>query len=237
MADLSNVIASIDLCIPLLEAAIPEIVTPVQNANAINKLAQVADILKGNEFAEIEKNIKTLSTTLKILLSGESPFLSTVVFQGYILEIFELLVNVKEDLEQNVVPTSPIFDIVTKTGEFFLTLAGRMMIRYKVRVEFEQDYEAKNLRAFMILKDLSRNSRFLLVTPDLEAMQNANLDNGIDIEFLSQDSPKEIHEMVSGVLEVKAVQIFAERKNETVFHLDPPHVPGSVDERYQTYVK
>jgi hypothetical protein len=231
----SEAVSQLELVIPLFNASIPHIVTPDKLSEGLERIKQAIDLLNDESIISFAPNLKNLCSTLKILIAGESPFLGTITFQAYVLEILEELLTLQENIKSSK-KAEYNFSRLAVAGDFFLRLAQRMMIRYKVRIEFEPEYEAKSLRAFMVLKELKKTSRFLVVSPDLATNQNANLDDGLEVEILSQENPTNLHEMVSGVLEVKAVQIYEERKNSTVFHLDPPSLTGSEDEKYSEYL-
>jgi len=235
MSAVSEIISQLDMCIPMLEASIPQIVNRNEYETALQRLSQVGDILQDMKFAAIDKTIPEIGALLKIIVNGGSPALSTPTFQIFVLEILEEFQKVYGQLNNGIEPSGR-FAEVKSAGDFMLRYAERLMIRYKLRVEFEPDYEGKYLRAFQVLKELLDSSRFLMVTPDISTDPQVDLNGGLEIEILSQETPKTVHELVSGVLEVKAVQVFSEQKSMVVFHLDPPKVEGSVDQRYQEYL-
>ena len=223
------------MSIPMLEAAIPQIVNRRENETALQRLVQVGDIFQDAKFAAVDTDIPEIGALLKILANGKSPALSTSAFQIFVLEILEELVKVYQQMSSGNNPNGN-FSAIKTAGDFMLRYADRLMVRYKIRVEFEPEYEGKYLRAFQVLKELQDTARFLVVTPDISVDPQADLNSGLEIEILSQETPKTLHELVSGVLEVKAVQVFSEQKSMVVYHLDPPEVEGSFDQRYQAYL-
>ena len=122
------------------------------------------------------------------------------------------------------------------SGEFLIRLSGRVTNRFKLNVLFEPEYEAKALRAFMVVKELSGVAKFLNIAPDISDNQNANLDNGLEIDCLSQETPEELHRIAGSVLEVQSVQIFRETKALPINMLDPPSVPNSFDNKIHDFL-
>ena len=110
-------------------------------------------------------------------------------------------------------------------------MAGRVTNRFKMKVIFDKDYEAKGIRAFMVMKELQAFVRYLSVTPDIVNSQNPNLEGGLEIDLLSQESPQVLHKLASSVLEVTNVQIFTETISRPVLIIDPPSSSDSVDEQ------
>ncbi|MHA2250127.1 MAG: hypothetical protein ACXAD7_07185 [Candidatus Kariarchaeaceae archaeon] len=219
--------------ISLLEVALPQIVTREQHNTGIEQILKASEIIKE---VSLDKDLKSLAVTLKILSGGGSTMLQTVFFQSYILDILEMLTKVISDFETHGPPITTDASMHQAAGEFLIRLAGRITNRYKMNVLFEPDYEAKGIRAFMVLKELHEVVRFLTVNPDISINQNANLDNGLEIDLLSQDPPEELHRIAGSVLEVKNVQIFTETKPQYVSFLDPPFSPGSFDSKMTEFL-
>lgn len=220
--------------ISALEESLPFIVTPTQHHIAINAINETADIIKESG---LDEKFASLSTTLKILNNGDSAMLSTITYQGFILELLEFLVSIRGNLEKNEEPETADLGTLLHAGEFLIRLAGRVTNRYKLRVTFEPEYEAKGIRAFMVIKELQPISRFLSLSPDLTTNQNVNLENGLEIDLLSQESGKELHKLAGSVLEVINVQIFTETRNMPLMILDPPESHSSFDIQVKTFLE
>ncbi len=223
----------VNQAISLLESALPQIVTGSQHTEAIEQILQVCGIFKELEFDE---NLKSLGVTLKILSSGQSQILGTVTYQAFILDILELLTKIVDNNETQGLPENTESTKLQTIGEFLIRLAGRATNRYKLNVHFEPDYEAKGIRAFMVLKELNECVRFLNVNPDISINQSANLDSGLEIDVLSQENPDELYKIAGSILEVKNVQIFTETKPQFVTMLDPPFSPGSFDSKMNEFL-
>lgn len=222
--------------IELLNQAIPLISTPSKTETIENIISQVSDLMKSETLAQVSPHFRPLGTTLKILMSSGSPLLTSVTFQAFLLEISETLTEVSNLLNSGGLPDPSLIQDLRTNGEFLIRLAGRILYRCKINVQFEADYDAKVLRAFMLAKDLSKVVRFLNVDPDISQQSSPNLDNGMTLEVLSQNSPQELHDLVMNVLSIESCQIFIERKEENVLYLDPPKIPGSVDDRMEKYL-
>ena len=229
-------ITEIDKVIELVNQAIPLVGTPSKSETVQGLISQVSDLMKSENLDRVSPHFRPLGTTLKILISSGSPFLGTVTFQAFLLEISETLTEVKSLLNSAGVPDPEVIKDLRTNGEFLIRMAGRILYRYKIIAQFEPDYDAKVLRAFMLAKDLSKQVRFLNVDPDISQQSNPNLDNGLTLEVLSQSPPQELHETVMKVLSVESCQIFIERREENVLYLDPPYIPGSVDDRMDKYL-
>lgn len=229
-------ISEISKVIDLINQAIPLVGTPSKLESVLGLVSQVTDIMKSDQLHQVSPHFRPLGTTLKILTSSGSPFLSTVTFQAFLLEISETLKEVVNLLNSGGLPDPGVIQDLRTNGEFFIRMAGRMLYRYKINVKFEPDYDAKVLRAFMLAKDLSKQVRFLNVDPDISQQTNPNLDNGMTLEVLSQSSAQELYDTVMNVLSVESCQIFIERREENVLYLDPPYIPGSVDDRMDKYL-
>jgi hypothetical protein len=223
----------INRVISLLEEALPQIVTRDQHYEGIEKVLEVSEVLKE---VGIEKDIKSLAVTLKILSGGQSTILHSVSYQAFLLEILEMLTKLAAEYEVGDLLKETEAGKLQSAGEFLIRLAGRVTNRYKINVYFEPEYEAKGIRAFMVLKELHESVRFLNVNPDISVNQQANLDNGLELDILSQESPEELHRMVGSVLEVKNVQLFTETKPQYVMMLDPPFSPGSFDSKMTEFL-
>jgi hypothetical protein len=81
----------------------------------------------------------------------------------------------------------------------------------------------------MVIKELSGVVRFLNMSPDIAENSNANLESGLEIDCLSQETPEELHRLAGSVLEVQNVQIFMETRPQAINSLDPPSHPESFD--------
>jgi hypothetical protein len=75
------------------------------------------------------------------------------------------------------------------------------------------------------------------MTPDLTINSTPNLDGGLEIDVLTQETAEELHRLTGTVLEVKSVQIFTETMNQQVLMLDPPHIPGSYDSKVEEFLQ
>lgn len=219
--------------ISLLEAALPQILTRDQHNDGLSVILEATDIIKEISF---DKNLKSLALTIKILSGGASTILQTVTYQAFILDILEMLVKIAKSIETHGPPKSTDADKLQTVGEFLIRLAGRATNRYKINVIFEPDYEAKAIRAFMVLKELNEVVRFLNVEPDISVNQKANLNNGLELDVLSQETPEELHRIAGSVLEVQNVQLFTETKPQYVMILDPPYSPGSFDSKMNEFL-
>jgi hypothetical protein len=134
------------------------------------------------------------------------------------------------------VPQDTEIEEMVAIGRYLIRVAGRVTNRYKIKIIFEQEYEAKALRAFMALKELSGVVRFLNVSPDVSSNQNANLENGLEVDVLSQESAEELHRIAGSVLQVENVQIFTEMRPQRVLMLDPPSHAESFDQKIQDFI-
>ncbi|MCY3412559.1 MAG: hypothetical protein INQ03_13050 [Candidatus Heimdallarchaeota archaeon] len=219
--------------IEALEGAVPLIVTPSQHETAINAINQAADILKQSN---VDAVFSQLSTTMKILNNGGSSLLTTVVYQGFILDILEMLTSINNLINSKGLPNSTRADEVQKAGEFLIRLTGRITNRYKIRVTFNPEYEAKSIRAFMLAKELQPFVRFLSLNPDISTNQQPNLENGFELDVLSQETPQNLHKLAGSILEVINVQIFTETRNTPVPILDPPGADASFDEQVNAFL-
>jgi len=233
-AQIDGVLNSVLGSIESLEQAIPYIVTPSQHGQAIQFINQAADNL---QIITLDPIFKTLSTTIRILNNGESTLLKTITYQGFILEIIEELHNLYEHISKTGAPQNYTnFTNLQVAGEFLIRVGGRITNRYKLKVTFEQEYEAKGIRAFMVCKEIQPFVRFLSMNPDLTTDQSPNLNNGLEIDVLSQESPNTLHKLVSSVLEVTNVQLFTETKSIPVTILDPPSNPNSYDTNANSFL-
>ncbi len=222
--------------IDYINQTIPLVTTGSRKADVKQMVITVSEQMKSEDLNQISPHFRPLGTTLKILVGSDSPLLTSVTFQGFLLEMAETLSEISELINSGGIPDPAIIQDLRTNGEFLIKLAGRMLYRYKIQVYFEPDYDAKVLRAFMLAKDLSKVVRFLNVTPDISQQTNPNLDNGITLEVLSASSPQELNDIVMNVLSVESCQIFIERKESNVIYLDPPYIPGSVDDKMEKYL-
>ena len=189
------------------------------------------------EKSNVDQYFALLATTIKILNAGDSAILSSVTYQAYILDILELLAKLSEDMKQNGVPAETGIKDIQIAGEFLIRLAGRATNRYKMTVTFDPEFEAKYVRAFMVLRELRGSCRFLNLSPDITENEGANLDAGLDIEVLSQEAPGVLYKKAGSVLDVSGVQIFSETKSVPVLILDPPTTPDSFDLKISQYLQ
>lgn len=215
-----------------LERALPLIMTPSQHGAAIHTINIAMDILKDSK---LSPELNTIATTVKILNNGESPLLATISYQGFILELLESLQTMKDQLEQGSQLSVNLVD-VRSGGEFLIRLSGRVTKRYKMRVTFNPEYEAKSIRAFMLAKELQPFVRFLSMSPDISGNQNPNLDNGFELDLLSMETAQSLHKIAGGVLEVINVQMWSENKSQPVLVIDPPSAEDSYNEQVQNFL-
>ncbi|MDH5401253.1 MAG: hypothetical protein OEZ01_18355 [Candidatus Heimdallarchaeota archaeon] len=219
--------------ITILNSALPMVIAQNQNKEGIELILQASDLVKEIEF---DPSFETLGTTIRLLSAGGSSLLSTVYYQGYILDILEMLNDIYNEIQTHGIPKSTKAQEMVYAGEFLIRLVGRLTNRYKINVIFEKEYEAKAVRAFMVLNELKRVVRFLNINPDISMNSTANLENGLEIDALSQESAEELHKLAGSVLEVVNVQVFVETKPQPVFMLDPPDHPESFDRKLNTYL-
>lgn len=216
-----------------LTEAIPLLITPSRTQEGLQFVAQGADHLEKLEF---DQNFSQLSTTMKILANGDSMVLGTVTFQSFVVDVLEMITSILEVAKNSELPQDTDVLKYLHVGEFLVNMAGRVTNRYKLNVLFEPEYEAKSLRAFMVVKELSNVVRFLNLAPDISENQNANLDNGLEVDCLSQASPNELHRIAGSVLEVQSVQVFRETKAQPINMLDPPSNPESFDKKIEAFL-
>ncbi len=219
-----------------LNAAIPLVTQPAKFEEMTDLLNEVSEGLKSENISKVSPHLRPLGTSLKILVSSDSPLLHSVMFQAYLVEIVESFQEVLTLLQAGALPDPNIIQEIRTNAEFLIRLAGRMLYRYKIVINFEADYDAKSLRAFMVAKDLSKVVRFISVNPDISQQQNPNLDGGFHLEVLSQASPQQLYDIVMQVLAVESCQIFVEKQEREVVYLDPPSSPDSVDTRMEKFL-
>ncbi len=219
-----------------IEGAIPNLVDDKNLEKGKKYLLKLSDELKDDSLPGISNEFRVLGTTLKIILTSNSMILSNPVFHVFLLSIAE---TVKESLEL-IVNGAPINDEEIRqlriNGEFMITVASRLMKRYKLQVFFEKDYEAKSLRAFMLAKELSSKVRFLSVNPDISSVESPNLEKGLEFEVLSNESADKLYKIATEVLSVKSVNIFVEKSESEVVYVDPPFQEDSIDAKMESYL-
>lgn len=220
--------------IDYLEQALPQIIGMATHLEGIGNVIGAADAMKEIAF---DKYMKPLAMTLKIISNSQSSGLRTTAFQSFLIDILEMLVKIQNQINTSGIPQTTDAADLQLAGEFLMRYADRVTNRYKINVNFEDDYEAKAIRAFMVVKELSEACRFLNLAPDLTINSTPNLDSGLEIEVLTQETAEELHRITGSVLEVKSVQIFTETMNQQVLMLDPPHIPGSFDTKIEEFLK
>ncbi len=230
---IQNEIDIISKVTTILERTIPVIMTPSQHKVAINAINSAMDNLQQSN---LHADFASLATTVRILNNGESTVLGTIAYQGFILELLELLEGIRIQLLENGAVQNINLTDVRSAGEFLIRLSGRVTARYKIRVTFNPEYEAKSIRAFMLIKELQPFVRYLSLSPDITTNQNPNLDNGFEIDCLSMETAQSLHKIAGGVLEVINVQLFNETKNMPVMVLDPPHQENSFNSQVANFL-
>lgn len=224
---------NIETGITHLEQALPQIVSMKTHLEGVEQVLKAADALKE---IQCDPNFKTLATTLKILSSGASSVLSTTVYQFFLTDILEMLVTIKGQIIASGLPETTQAAELQSAGEFLIKFASRVTNRFKITVTFSPDYEAKAIRAFMVVKELAEVCRFLSMAPDLTQNSTPNLDRGLEIDVFSQENAEELHRITGSVLEVSSVTIFTETMNQQVLMLDPPHIPDSFDSKIESFL-
>ncbi len=216
-----------------LETSIPNIIFNSYHNDAIEFIRLATDYIEQISFDE---NMKELATTIKILNGGESPILKSVYYQSYILDILEMFSKIESHIQQKGLPSTTRALELCNVGEFLINIAARVTNRYKLKILFNPEFEAKYLRAFMLVKDLHGSCRFLSMSPDITVSPDVNLDSGLELEVLSQETPQNLHKIAGAVLDVQSVQIFVETKSVPTLLLDPPHDPNSFDNKISTFL-
>ncbi|MHA2277906.1 MAG: hypothetical protein ACXAC2_19160 [Candidatus Kariarchaeaceae archaeon] len=224
----------IEQAINHLEQALPQVIGVSTHNEGIENVIAAANAMKEITF---DPDMKGLAMTLKVLSNSASSGLKTTIYQSYLMEILEMLVSIKEDIQEDGLPKITESLNLKNVGEFLMRYADRVTNRYKISVTFEPDYEAKAIRAFMVVKELAEACRFLNMSPDLTINSTPNLDGGLEIDVLTQETAEELHRLTGSVLEVKNVQIFTETMNQQVLMLDPPHIPASYDSKVEEFLQ
>jgi len=216
-----------------LEQALPQIIASSSHDEGIERVDNAITHLKNISF---DSAFPELAEALNKLNKEATISMLTDIYQAFLTTILEMLVEITDGIKNYGLPKSTNAGRLVATAEFLINYCGRVMNRYKINVLFEPDYEAKSIRAFMVLKELSQVCRFLSMDPDLTITDNPNLESGMSIDVLSQKSPEDLHKLAGSVLEVKNVMIFTETKQLQVRMLDPPHLPTSFDGQVETYL-
>ena len=158
------------------------------------------------------KNTSTLMKQLEALTSTYKQIYELPSFHALINEVMaylqKLRANLKAGENEENLDVKPLLAGIA----FLAKIAPTMAKRYKIHVLFEESYELKNIRAFMVLKDLREHVEFIKLNPDITKNQKANLNKGLEMEIVTNKSPKELHEIISSVLEVVGVKIFLEMR-------------------------
>lgn len=229
---MANDLDLVNTTIDALEKAVPLIVSPSYSQDAVQFVQDAAEAIGQISF---DKSMKSLATTIKILNGGESPILKTVTYQNFVLDMLEMFSKIREQMQAGNADGSGAKDMQT-IGEFLIRIAGRATNRFKLQITFDPEYEAKYLRAFMLLRELKGVVRFLNLNPDISMNQNANLDAGLEVDILSQATPQELHKIAGSVLDVQSVQVYTETKATPVMILDPPSNPESFDTKVNDFL-
>jgi len=216
-----------------LEQAVPLLITQGRTGEGLQAIIDAAGQL---EQIQADPNFSQLATNLKILANSDASILSTVTFQAFIVDILEMIVTMSEAAKDSGELQTTSVVKMNHVAEYLLRLSGRITNRYKLNVLFEPEYEAKSLRAFMVVKELSGVVKFLNIAPDISENQNANLDNGLEIDCLSQEGPEGLHKIAGSVLEVQNVQVFRETRPAPVDMLDPPTAANSFDSKIADFL-
>ncbi len=158
------------------------------------------------------KNTSMLMKQLEALTSTYKNIHELPSFHALINEVMGYLQKLRANLVAG--ESEDGLDVKSLMGgiAFIAKIAPTMARRYKIHVLFEESYELKNIRAFMVLKDLRDHVEFVKLNPDITKNQKANLNKGLEMEIVTNKSPKELHDIISSVLEVVGVKIFLEMK-------------------------
>lgn len=216
-----------------LEQALPQIIASTTHEIGIDHVNNAVETLKGITF---DPDFSVLAEVLEELNNLKTASFIVDIYQAYLTDVLEMFVSIADEVKTSGLPKETKSKDLTAAGRFLISYGNRVMNRYRIRVLFEPDYKAKAIRAFMVLKELATVCRFLNVAPDLTSENDPNLDDGLDVDVLSQKSPEELHRLASSVLEVQSIDIFTETKQMQVKMLDPPHLPSSFDDRVEEYL-
>ena len=216
-----------------LENAVPLLITEGKTGEGLGYVIQAAEKIQELSF---DPAFSELSTNMKILANSGSSILQTVSFQAFILDLLEMISPLLETLQNTGPPQGTDANKYLHISEYLIRLSGRVVNRYKLQINFEPEYEAKSLRAFMCVKELAGVVKFLNIAPDISENQQANLDNGLEVDCISQESADSLHKLAGSVLEVQSVQVFIETKAQPVRMLDPPSDPSSFDAKISEFL-
>ena len=161
---------------------------------------------------------------------------STFLFPALLTELIEKMQVMIEELPKQKIDTNLELESLTTTVNTLSKMGRQLAFRYKITVEFEESYELKNIRAFMVLKELRPYVTFLSVDPDLTKNQNANLSRGLHMEVLSTADPRTLHSIAGSVLEVTAVKILIETKKNPSVYLTTTFSNIAIDQRVTDFV-
>ena len=78
---------------------------------------------------------------------------------------------------------------------------------FHIHVVFEKGCELKNVRAFMVVKDLKNNGRLLHCVPPEEELAEADLGDSIDLLLSSTEDAGHLGDIALGVLEVESASV------------------------------
>ena len=226
-------LAYIEAGINHLEQALPQIISMKTHKDGVAHVLEAATSIKE---ISLDPNFKTLGTSLKILSSGGSSALRTTIYQFFLTDLLEMLVELKTQINSAGIPSETRVEELKLACEYLIKYATRVTNRFKINVTFSPDYEAKAIRAFMVVKELSEVCRFLNMSPDLTMNATPNLDSGFEIDLMSQENAEELHRRVGSVLEVNSVTVFTETMNQQVMMLDPPQIPESFDNKVEEFL-
>ncbi len=141
-------------------------------------------------------------------------------FHGLLNEVLIYLNSLLENIKQKKLEESDDALEILAGTRFLQRIGGKVARKYRIHVMFEESYELKNIRAFMVLKELREHVQFVSLNPDLTKNQNANLNNGMELEVVSNRDAKTLHDIISGVLEVVGVKIMIEmRKSPATYYI------------------
>ncbi|MCL0100766.1 Hpt domain-containing protein, partial [Peptococcaceae bacterium] len=168
----------------------------------INVLFEALDVLK---MLKDEITDPSLNVDISDVLSKLSSYLKSD--SGESVEKADDQTSLKQDSEQE--KKSENIEVDDALAEVISEAELRGFTAYKIKVDLDEGYQMKEVRAFLIFETLQKSGEIVKSVPSAEDLQEGKFDLSFEVVYLTKEDQDQIKNMLMSIAEVENVQVSA----------------------------